>query len=89
MSVADKLIQAGAECVGGDLILNNKSMGHFRDGDFHISAEGLLVHEDLEKQRVESLAAAARESMTVEDLEVGSLELEPATGKRARKAKGE
>lgn len=89
MSVADKLIQAGAECVGGDLILNNKSMGHFRDGDFHISAEGLLVHEDLEKQHVESIAAAARESMAGDDLEIGNLELEPATGKRARKAKGE
>jgi hypothetical protein len=30
----------GAECVGGDLILKNKTLGRFRDGEFQITDEG-------------------------------------------------
>lgn len=84
MSVAETLIKAGAHCVGGDLILNNQSLGQFRDGDFHISAEGLMVFEDLQKKHSDSIVQAARDALA-EDLDLGDVDLEPP--RRGRKAK--
>lgn len=35
-----ELIARGAECVCGDLILNRKVVGHYRNGQFVITPEG-------------------------------------------------
>ena len=35
-----ELIARGAECVCGDLILNRKVVGHYRNGQFIITPEG-------------------------------------------------
>lgn len=45
MSNLDKLLERGAVAVGGDLILKNKLMGQFRNGDFYATEEGLLELE--------------------------------------------
>lgn len=45
MSNLDKLIERGAQAVGGDLILRHKLVGQFRNGDFYATEEGLLELE--------------------------------------------
>jgi hypothetical protein len=41
MSNLDKLLEKGAQVVGGDLILRHKVMGQFRNGDFFVTPEGM------------------------------------------------
>lgn len=45
MSNLDRLLERGAQAVGGDLILRHKVMGSFRNGDFYCSEDGLLELE--------------------------------------------
>ena len=40
MSSFEKLTAMGADVVGGDLILKHKVLGHFRNGDLHLTEEG-------------------------------------------------
>lgn len=40
MSNFEKLTAMGADVVGGDLILKHKVLGHFRNGDLHLTEEG-------------------------------------------------
>ena len=74
MSNADKLIAAGAQVVGGDLIYKHKVLGHFRNGDLHLTDEGqkmleiddVVVKEDVPKttrpaRRTAKAAAPATE----------------------------
>lgn len=42
-----KLIDLGAECVTGDLILNQKTVGRYRHGSFLISDDGLMMLQGL------------------------------------------
>jgi hypothetical protein len=41
MSNLEKLLEKGAQVVGGDLILRHKVMGQFRNGDFFVTPEGM------------------------------------------------
>ena len=45
MSNLEKLLEKGAQVVGGELILRHKTMGRFRNGDFILTEDGL---EELE-----------------------------------------
>jgi hypothetical protein len=45
MSNFEKLAALGAEVVGGDLILKHKVLGHFRNGDLSLTAEGQKLLE--------------------------------------------
>ena len=45
MSNFEKLVALGAEVVGGDLILKHKVLGHFRNGDLSLTAEGQKLLE--------------------------------------------
>lgn len=48
MSNLDKLIERGAQAVGGDLILRHKVVGQFRNGDFFVTEDGLLELDTVE-----------------------------------------
>jgi hypothetical protein len=52
---------AGASCVGGDLILKHKTVGQYRNGDFQLTAEGLLLIEDLRQQKDDEIRAVVAE----------------------------
>ena len=56
----NKFMGRGAELVAGDLILNRKSMGRFRDGVFYVSADG-LDELDVEEVKVKPTAAEKAE----------------------------
>lgn len=44
MSASEKdFVNAGAECVGGDLILNRIVVGRYRNGQFFLTEEGMLM----------------------------------------------
>lgn len=65
--------EAGAECVGGDLILNRVVVGRYRHGQFVLSEEGLLlstppavpvtVEPDAPKQAITRKPKAAKVDM--------------------------
>lgn len=60
---SDKLISMGAECVGGDLILNRQVVGIYRNGQFIITPEGAEVIErvvDIEAVEVQEPAPVVR-----------------------------
>lgn len=42
-----ELIARGAECVCGDLILNRKTVGHYRNGQFIITPEGADILQNV------------------------------------------
>lgn len=46
MSNESKLIKMGAECVCGDLILNSKTVAHYRNGSCIVTEDGLLVLQE-------------------------------------------
>ena len=50
------LIERGAECVAGDLILNRKVVGRYRNGQFILTPEGV---EEIENVVVAGAPAAA------------------------------
>lgn len=62
MSNFEKLVAAGAEIVGGDLILKHKVVGQFRNGDLLITEDGLaaLAVDDVEFKEVEPARAKGR-----------------------------
>lgn len=55
------LIARGAECVTGDLVLRNKVVGRYRDGNFYITPEGTaeLEVEEVEAREVKPKAPKA------------------------------
>jgi len=73
MSNADKLIAAGAQCVGGDLIWKHKVMGSFRNGDFQITEDGKAVLDmDITDVEVkEPKKPAAKKAKVVDAVETG------------------
>ena len=77
MSNLDKLLERGAQAVGGDLILRHKVVGQFRNGDFFVTEDGLLELEVVEVADVKEVkkprakksdepAAPAAEDVTIE-----------------------
>jgi hypothetical protein len=55
------LVAAGAECVGGDLILKRQVVGQYRKGVFEISPAGAVVLDDLQKQNQAEILAVVQE----------------------------
>ncbi len=63
MSAFDKLSAMGAHVIGGDLILKHKVLGHFRNGDLHLTDEGqkmLEIDDVVVKEDVPAAKPAAR-----------------------------
>ena len=63
MSAFDKLSAMGAHVIGGDLILKHKVLGHFRNGDLHLTDEGqkmLEIDDVVVKEGVPAAKPAAR-----------------------------
>lgn len=55
------LYERGAECVAGDLILNRKVVGRYRNGQFILTAEGVDELENVvEVQAVEVAEPSAK-----------------------------
>ena len=63
MSNFEKLTAMGADVVGGDLVFKHKVLGHFRNGDLHLTEEGnkmLEVDDVVVKEDVPAAKPAAR-----------------------------
>ena len=63
MSNFEKLTAMGAEVVGGDLIFKHKVLGHFRNGDLHMTEDGqkmLEIDDVVVKEDVKPAAKTAR-----------------------------
>jgi len=63
MSNFEKLTALGADVVGGDLIYKHKVLGHFRDGDLHLTEEGqkmLEIDDAVVKEDAPAAKPAAR-----------------------------
>ena len=63
MSAFDKLSAMGAHVIGGDLILKHKVLGHFRNGDLHLTDEGqkmLEIDDAVVKEDAPAAKPAAR-----------------------------
>lgn len=52
----DKLLAHGADSVAGDILFQGKSLGRMIAGEFHPSAHGLKVIEELEGEPVKAVA---------------------------------
>lgn len=99
MSIVDTLIAAGADCVAGDLIFANVSMGKFRNGSFFPSDEGMKMFESLQNEKTLDMLLVARQYLDaapvpednrmVKDYEIGEIDLEPAPVRRGRRPKAE
>lgn len=65
MSDADKLIEKGAQVVGGDLILRHQLVGQFRHGEFILTPEGQAELEivDIEVKEVKKPRAKKAEEI--------------------------
>ena len=73
MSNLDKLLERGAQVVGGDLILRHKVMGQFRNGDFYATEDGLLeleVEEVVVKPKRKKAEDAAPEAPAADDVTI-------------------
>lgn len=73
MSNLDKLLERGAQVVGGDLILRHKVMGQFRNGEFYASEDGLLeleVEEVVAKPKRKKAEDAAPEAPAADDVTI-------------------
>lgn len=53
MSNLERLLERGAQCVGGDLVLRHKTVGRFRNGDFFVTEDGMAELDVLEVAAVE------------------------------------
>lgn len=63
MSNFEKLAAMGAEVVGGDLIFKHKVLGHFRNGDLHMTEDGqkmLEIDDAVVKEDVKPAKPAAK-----------------------------
>lgn len=63
MSAFEKLSAMGADVIGGDLIYKHKVLGHFRNGDLHLTDEGqkmLEIDDVVVKEDVPAAKPAAR-----------------------------
>ena len=69
-----ELIARGAECIGGDLILNRKTVGEYRQGRFVITSAGL--------DALGAVAAAETKPAKVEKVE--KVEKPPKQAKQAK-----
>lgn len=55
-----RLLEKGAVCVAGDLILRNTTVGHYRNGGFNLTPEGRLMAEEVDVEAVEVVEIVAR-----------------------------
>lgn len=69
MSNLDKLLERGAQAVGGDLILRHKVVGQFRNGDFFVTEDGLLELDTVEVVAKEVKAPKAKKAVAAETAE--------------------
>jgi hypothetical protein len=60
MSNFEKLTALGAQVVGGDLIWKHKVLGHFRNGDLHLTADGTAALDIEDAQVKEPTPAPVR-----------------------------
>ena len=70
-----KLIDLGAECVCGDLILGHKTVGEYRDGSFRLTDDGRKLLDNM----------AADEAVVLSFAEATAPAPAPAQKSRARK----
>lgn len=75
-----KLIELGAECVGGDLILSQLTVGRYRDGSFTLTDDGRTY---LQKQADD--VAALAPALEAAKEEAPAPEKKAASGKKAAK----
>lgn len=59
MSNIETLLEAGAQCVTGSLILGGKELGRLRDGELHLTEDGRAKLEELAKKPDEPREPAA------------------------------
>lgn len=66
MTNEETLLDRGAVCVAGHLILRNKSMGAYLNGNFIIGADGLdeLEVEEVEVREVKVRPKAKKQGLT-------------------------
>ena len=64
MSNFEKLTAMGADIVGGDLVFKHKVLGHFRNGDLHLTEEGnkMLEVDDVEVKEDKAAKPAAKKT---------------------------
>ena len=82
MTNEEQLIARGAICVAGHLILRNKSMGGYLNGDFIIGADGLdeLEVEEVEVREVKLVAKPKKASAKAPAATLGADELADLLG---------
>lgn len=83
MSIQQILMEAGAECIGGDFILNREVLAQHRSGTLSLTLAGHAWMEDRAKKKQESIVEVVKE-MTA-DPDIGDFQLEPAP-RRGRKS---
>lgn len=75
MSIQQTLVAAGAECVGGDLILNREVLAQHRGGVLTLTLAGHAWMEDQAKKNQAAIVAVAKEMSA--DPDIGDFQLEP------------
>lgn len=75
MSILERLLAKGAYSCAGDLILRNVTMGHFRNGDFTPTAEGLKEVE-IEDVEVVEVKAPRRKKADLADEAAGLVDID-------------
>lgn len=82
-SMEKSLRDAGAQCVGGDLILGREVLGHYRNGQLILTVAGAAALEDLAGKKNEEILAVARAAVAdADDPDVGELEIPTETRRR-------
>jgi hypothetical protein len=101
LSSEETLIAAGAECVGGDLILKHEVMARYRDGVMNLTLAGHAWLAEHEKEKtIDKLlvlrqyldAAPVPDDLTPFDPDIGDYtvgEPTPAPTRRGRKPKAD
>jgi hypothetical protein len=89
LNVEQILVGAGAQCVGGDLILGHKVVGNYRDGMFSATLDGMVLVDDFQQKKQEEILAIARASHDDMEVHVEGLEPEVTKVRRGRRSKAE
>jgi hypothetical protein len=71
MSNLDKLLEKGAQVVGGDLILRHKIMGQFRNGDFFVTPDGMEELEIVDVVEVKEVKKPAAKKVKAIESQAG------------------
>lgn len=76
MSIEQKLLDQGAQCVGGQLIFKHKVLGDFKNGIFNPTNDGLAMAEIddvVVKSETPKKAAKAKKVEPVDDVSLDDL----------------